>query len=349
MKAGKLLLLILIICSNASHAQEYNPYKSIGKKAKVLTLSKGKYDEFFDYKDVQRIGTVLFNIRTKKIVQLLNADSVFLKASDNTAASRWYSIDPLADKFASLTPYNFVENNPINKIDPDGMEATDWFKDKKGMMQFDPNVKSQADVGDKGTYVGATAKEKSARGSQVEYRKDGSILFSNENDAYDRVWNNTSSMQREQLGVIGDKKVLVLPDYLNDRSTGKITEYGYSFTNGNLKDGLTGKTFNTKGSIHAHLDGNGPSTYVYGGYGDLGFAAGLTPYKPVFVMQNDKKNSLSFIISAPNKTGLASGYDNYSIFNITNYSPKINAQSVRKTESIINYINTHDLRSMLKK
>ncbi len=34
--------------------------------------------------------------------------------------SVWMSVDRLARKYPSLTPYNFVANNPINAIDPDG-------------------------------------------------------------------------------------------------------------------------------------------------------------------------------------------------------------------------------------
>ncbi|MBI1307407.1 MAG: hypothetical protein GC181_12455 [Bacteroidetes bacterium] len=35
---------------------------------------------------------------------------------------RWLSRDPLQKKYASLSPYNFVSNKPINFIDPNGME-----------------------------------------------------------------------------------------------------------------------------------------------------------------------------------------------------------------------------------
>ena len=38
----------------------------------------------------------------------------------DASVSRWFSIDPLAQEFYSLSIYNFVKNNPIIYIDPDG-------------------------------------------------------------------------------------------------------------------------------------------------------------------------------------------------------------------------------------
>lgn len=127
-----LFALNLLIGCFVSKGQDYNPFESIGKKGKVLTLSKGKYVEFFDYDTVQRIGSVLFNIRQKIIVRLLNADSTFNKTSDNSSASRWYSIDPLANKFAQWSPYTFSFNNPLRFHDPDGKAPEDivYFNSK---------------------------------------------------------------------------------------------------------------------------------------------------------------------------------------------------------------------------
>jgi RHS repeat-associated protein len=43
--------------------------------------------------------------------------------------SIWYGVDPLAEKYYSWSPYAYVGDNPINIIDPNGM---DWYQDEKG-------------------------------------------------------------------------------------------------------------------------------------------------------------------------------------------------------------------------
>jgi RHS repeat-associated protein len=43
------------------------------------------------------------------------------------AIARWHTMDPLAEKYNSHTPYNYVVNNPLRFIDPTGMDYVDAY------------------------------------------------------------------------------------------------------------------------------------------------------------------------------------------------------------------------------
>lgn len=190
MRATKLLpAIMLLFVSLTASAQDYNPFKSIGKKGKILTLSNGKYVEFFDYDTIQRIGTVLINIRTKKVVKLLNAGEINKKFSDNSSTSRWYSVDPLAYKYFSSSPYNFVDNNPISRIDPTGKN---WFY-YQGQGEKDKSWHWQK--GNKASYTNTDGKTITTKkgfenlvvykvtGTNSEGAKTGTLTVYNQNKA----------------------------------------------------------------------------------------------------------------------------------------------------------------------
>ena len=68
---------------------------------------------------------------------------------DSDLMTGWLSVDPMADKYPSLSPYAYCGWNPVKLVDPDGEEIAmndDWYKDAKGHVHWDANVHSQADL-----------------------------------------------------------------------------------------------------------------------------------------------------------------------------------------------------------
>ncbi|MBI5538539.1 MAG: hypothetical protein HY951_00635 [Bacteroidia bacterium] len=112
---------LMVYSLNIIAQQPYNPYKSIGKEANVLTLSNGKYDEFFDTDSLEVIGSAVLNTRTMKVIGFITQDTLYSEATlEPEIVSRWLSPDPLARKFPYESPYGAFANNPILYTDPDG-------------------------------------------------------------------------------------------------------------------------------------------------------------------------------------------------------------------------------------
>lgn len=136
MKKAILFLIFALISVGFIQAQQ-DIFKKYGHKKEMLTLSKGKYQEVFKNEEVVQIGTVLLNTKTNRVIKLLQEDTT--KTNYNAElSSRFLTIDPLAEKYYSISPYAFCANNPVNRIDPDGM---DWYsfqeeyKDENGKTQ----------------------------------------------------------------------------------------------------------------------------------------------------------------------------------------------------------------------
>ncbi|MEM9819589.1 MAG: hypothetical protein AAF985_00895 [Bacteroidota bacterium] len=124
----KQLLFILFIASSAILANAQNPYKSLGVETEMLTLSDGKYQEFFPNDTLVPIGGVLLNTITGKVVAFLEVDTIYSEYSlDPEVMSRWLSPDPLAEQFPEWSPYNYGFDNPIRFSDPSGLAPEDDY------------------------------------------------------------------------------------------------------------------------------------------------------------------------------------------------------------------------------
>jgi len=144
----KKLLLLLLVFSMSLQAQEKlskdekarrekniqagNPFAQYGYKAKVATLSNGKYLEFHDLDSIVTIGTIRWHVNKNEIVGRIVQDSLNPDAQPiGDRAGRWISPDPLSEEFPSWSPYTMCYDNPIKYKDPDGRAPTDWWKNNK--------------------------------------------------------------------------------------------------------------------------------------------------------------------------------------------------------------------------
>ena len=64
----------------------------------------------------------------------------------DSGLSIWLSVDPMSDKYPSMSPYNYCANNPVILVDPDGLSWVNRTVDGNVETYYDRDVKSQADI-----------------------------------------------------------------------------------------------------------------------------------------------------------------------------------------------------------
>jgi hypothetical protein len=130
-------------------ARAQQPFEQFGIKVKILSLSNGRYPEYFPNDSLRRIGTVVYDTRLKRVAYLLPADSLVGRAKSEIT-SRWWVVDPLAEKSAHISPYVFVRNNAVRFNDPDGREEKDVIlrgnKRQEALQQLQASVQGSLNL-----------------------------------------------------------------------------------------------------------------------------------------------------------------------------------------------------------
>ena len=159
------------------------------------------------------------------------------------ALGRWMNIDPLAEKYFGDTPYNYVVNNPVNAIDPDGMDryiinddgkTTLALKENKSDVIFaidkNGNLKDTNKDGEQNDKDGLTIKSVGLIGQLVNHRyKD------NNGTAYTSVGEQSKEHEEDYFKLF---------KYASDNA--KNSEFSLSFFNNNGKDYIELGTYNDR-------------------------------------------------------------------------------------------------------
>ena len=101
--------------------QTPNPFKAIKAKQRYATLSNGMFDEMHEPVDSIQYYHALLNTKTNKVIKLLPIEITDDYKVDPVVFA--LSVDPMADKYPSISPYAYCNWNPVRLVDPNGKEV----------------------------------------------------------------------------------------------------------------------------------------------------------------------------------------------------------------------------------
>ncbi|MDR2408008.1 MAG: RHS repeat-associated core domain-containing protein, partial [Bacteroidales bacterium] len=150
-----------------------------------------------------------------------------------TEIGRWFVIDPLAEKYYSVSPYVYCGNNPVNRIDPNGME---WLnkRDEEYAKQLIEEMRKRIEAEQKSIdELNVTIAKNKEEGKDVSnYQTDVAAMQANIDNL------NTGITELKSMGETAEQK----------------------FTYKNISGNIGGTDVNRKGVIVMEIANNGSIT-----------------------------------------------------------------------------------------
>ncbi len=101
-----------------------SPFEKLNASTHYYSLSNGKYPEIHVQNDTENkytIGKICINTNNENQMTFISEPDKIKTEFDPISFA--LSIDPLDSKFPSVSPYSAMGNDPVNRIDPDGMQT----------------------------------------------------------------------------------------------------------------------------------------------------------------------------------------------------------------------------------